>query len=58
MRRSGATFKRTSAVTSCAMDRDGLSRVSDFAREDNAAGLWMKERRLSETGVCGAVEGR
>ena len=41
------------------MDRDGLSRVSDLARGDAEAGLglWMKERRLSESGVCGAVGG-
>ena len=41
-------------MTSCARDRDGLLRVSDEARLDDETGLWMKEKRLSESGVCGA----
>lgn len=49
-RRPGATFESRFDVTSCAMERDGLA--SDSAWREDAAGLWMKEKRLSDSGVC------
>lgn len=49
------TLERRSEMTSCAMERDGLA--SDSALEEEVAGLWIKEKRLRDSGVYDGIEG-